>query len=80
MSEQDTALRADRLTAEEQYEAQCAFEAWTKADKSTWRLGYVRENGKFARYMDADTDTAWLGFEAAWKHFKAEGRTPAEGR
>jgi hypothetical protein len=51
----------------EQYEALCAFELWTKSHKAAWRLGYVRENGKFARYMDPDTDTAWMGFEAAWK-------------
>lgn len=52
-----------------------AFIAWTKVQGAQWDLGGVYDNGKFAHYIDSDTDTAWLGFCAGWD--AAKTRTDA---
>ncbi|MEL4069569.1 hypothetical protein WKW50_05415 [Ochrobactrum sp. GPK 3] len=43
-----------------------AFIKWTKQHHAHWNLSPVYINGQFSKFMDPDTDTAWMGFEAAW--------------
>lgn len=33
-------------------------------------LGVLEVNGTFIRYMDSDTDSAWLGFKLGWTAHK----------
>lgn len=57
MSESNEQIRAARKS----------FEAWTAQHPADWKLGIVSANGQFHHYMDGDTDTAWMGFLAAWQ-------------
>lgn len=45
-------------------ELRALFEQAAKTSKATtgWNLGIIRVNGKFDRYMDPETDCAWIGF------------------
>lgn len=52
--------------------ARKSFEAWTSSHPADWNLGVVHANGQFHHYMDGDTDTAWMGFLAAWTTSRAE--------
>lgn len=52
-----------------------AFIKWTKQHHANWNLSPVHVNGQFSRFMDPDTDTAWMGFEAAWNTRPAPAAT-----
>ncbi len=47
--------------------AQEAFEAWCRNHPAKWNMGKWVQNGVFKNYTDPETDTAWLGFQAAWE-------------
>ncbi|MCX2696669.1 hypothetical protein [Ochrobactrum chromiisoli] len=53
-----------------------SFIKWTRQHHANWNLSPVHINGQFSKFMDPDTDTAWLGFEAAWNTRHA---APVEG-
>ncbi len=52
---------------ENQFTALNAFLNWAKANTKYvgWNLGPCVINGKFIHFMDPETDSAWIGFEAA---------------
>lgn len=52
-----------------------AFVKWTKQHRAHWNLSPVYINGQFSKFMDPDTDTAWMGFEAAWNTRPAPAAT-----
>jgi len=41
------------------------FEQWTKKHPAEWSLKSLHVNGVFHHYIDPETDSAWLGFQAA---------------
>lgn len=47
--------------------ASFAFVEWTKEHPGDWKLGAMFSQGKFSHFVDPETDSAWMGFEAAWK-------------
>jgi hypothetical protein len=47
-------------------EALVAFAEWAKSQGPQWKLGALREGGTFLHFCDPETDSAWMGFEAAW--------------
>jgi len=54
------------------------FVQWARGH-GNFDLGIMRKNGRFSRFMDPDTDTAWLGFKAAWDRLAALSDAPGEG-
>jgi hypothetical protein len=60
--EPEPAPVSDEMTLEQKLKA---FISWTKKHPANWDVGAVRVNGVFQRFMDPETDTAWMGFEAA---------------
>jgi hypothetical protein len=55
-----------------------AFINWTKEHPATWPLGTVIFNGKFKKFFDPDTDTAWMGFQAGWNARKLDAISDIE--
>ncbi|KAB2783719.1 hypothetical protein [Brucella anthropi] len=55
-----------------------AFVKWTKQHHAHWNLSPIYINGQFSKFMDPDTDTAWMGFEAAWNTRPAPAATDTE--
>ena len=49
-----------------------AFVVWTKQHPSKWPLGQIKAEGKFSHFADAETDSAWMGFEAAYMALRSE--------
>jgi hypothetical protein len=43
-----------------------AFHDWSNNHAADWKMGALKMNGKFSRFMDPDTDTAWIGFKAGF--------------
>lgn len=43
-----------------------AFRDWANKHAAIWKMGAIKMNGKFSRFMDPDTDTAWIGFKAGF--------------
>lgn len=60
MSEKMTGAAREARVAERRDQ----FEAAIAASKATsgWNLGALNVNGSFSRYIDPETDCAWIGF------------------
>ena len=55
------------------------FMEWTRQHPAEWDLRTMKVNGRVSHFMDPDTDTAWLGFNAACDLLEASRtREPAE--
>ena len=66
MSNRALSLSPEERVAQRERFEECLRTHWNgRPGRSDFLFGTVMVNGQFTRYLDADTDNAWIGFQFA---------------